>query len=84
MKPISFNEQIKVKVTKLKEADDPLHPNNIKEGFTKEGYYYYKPVVGESFILYDELGGWATSTVQEILSENTFRTYNSIYKWEIL
>ena len=27
---------------------------------------------------------WCTSIIQEVLSENTFRTKNSIYKWEVI
>lgn len=28
--------------------------------------------------------GYRTSQVKEILSPNTFRTYNSVYKWEVI
>lgn len=67
-------------LTKLKEAENPLHPNNIEEGFVKKGQYMREPTVGEAFWVGF---GWRTSAVQEILSENTFRTFNSIYKWEL-
>ena len=70
-----------VRLTKIKEADNPEIPNNIEEGFEAEGDFVETPKVGERFRV---PGSLLTSTVQEILSENTFRTYNSIYKWEIL
>lgn len=69
-----------VVLTKIKEADKPLHPNNIAEGVVKRGYYEGDPKVGECFYI----GGyWRTSTVQEIISPDTFRTHNSIYHWKI-
>lgn len=67
-------------LTKLRESENPLHPNNIAEGDVKKGYWEADPKVGECF----EIGGyWHTSTVQEILSTDTFRTHNSIYHWKI-
>ncbi len=69
-----------VKLTKLKEIPNPKHPHNIAEGFERINYYVADPVIGQRFWV----GEWSTSGVQEILSPNTFRTYNSIYKWEIL
>jgi hypothetical protein len=75
---------MKVKITKLKELEDAYHPNNIEEGYTiiKETFseYFREPVIGESFWI----GSFGTSVVTEILSENTFKTLNSIYQWEIL
>ena len=70
-----------VKVTKLKEADKPLHPDNIEVGYERTGQYSKPPQVGERFFVGY---GWATSTVQEILTANTFRTHNSVYKWEVI
>ncbi len=72
-------EGIKVKLTKLKEADNPLHPNDIEVGYEKHGIMYEEPVVGQHFNLFPN---WRTSRVQEIIDENTFRTFNSIYKIE--
>jgi hypothetical protein len=74
-----------IKLTKLKELEDALHPNNIEEGnitirnIHKD--FFTPPTLGERFYIG---GGYSTSGVQEILSENTFRTYNSIYHWQIL
>lgn len=69
-----------VKLTKLREADSPLHPDNIKTGTVKEGPFIDTPVVGKCF----EVGTfWRTSIVQEIIDDKTFRTYNSIYEYEI-
>lgn len=75
---------IKVRLTKLRESDNPLYPNNIIVGYTKEASipekYFSKPEVGSSFYL----GSFRSSTVQEIIDDNTFRTFNSIYKWEVI
>lgn len=75
---------MKIKITKLKEAENPLHPKNIEEGYetikTIEPSMFREPVVGQCFMV----GGFRSSTVQEIIDKNTFRTYNSIYRWEII
>ncbi len=70
-----------VKITKLKESDNPLHPNNISEGFFISGLLLKEPTIGEAFYVGY---GWRTSAVKEIIDENTFRTYNSIYHWELI
>ena len=75
---------MKVKLTKLRESDDPLHPGNIPEGYettrSLPSSLFKPPTVGERF----NLQTFSTSGVQEIINDNTFRTYNSIYKWEIV
>lgn len=73
---------MKVRITKLKELEDALHPNNIPEGYTTtcKAADDIQPVIGERFTIF----GFSTSAVQEILSDNTFRTYSSIYKWEVI
>lgn len=74
----------KIRLTKIKELENALHPNNIPEGYVTEGWpikeNFRGPVLGERFTI----SNFSTSGVQEILSENTFRTYSSIYKWEII
>lgn len=72
--------RVKARVVKLQERHDALHPNNIEEGAEYEGYLVDVPRVGECF----RLAGFNTSIVQEIVDENTFKTYNSIYRWEII
>jgi hypothetical protein len=79
---------MKIKITKLREADNPRHPNNIAEGWkeifiwsTAIDILFKDPEIGERF--YAGIN-WSTSCVQEIIDGNTFRTYNSIYKWEII
>lgn len=69
---------MRVKITKLANIDNPLKPSGFPVGFTRIGKSYGKPVVGECF----HIGGFRTSTVQEILDDNDFKTHNSIYKWE--
>jgi hypothetical protein len=72
---------MKIRLVKIKELENALHPNNIEVGFTKEGTLINEPKVGECFYVGFN---WRTSTVQEVIDENTFRTYNSIYKIEKL
>lgn len=70
---------------KLQELSDALHPNNIQEGwentFEIDEKHFRKPTVGERFWCSTY---WSTSGVQEIIDENTFKTYSSIYRWEIV
>lgn len=79
---------MKVILTKLKELEDALHPNNIEEGAVVVGQipkrYFKPPTLNERFNagVVPSGGLWTTSGVQEIIDENTFRTYSSIYKWE--
>jgi hypothetical protein len=77
----------KVRVVKLEEREDAEVPNNKEVGYFKEGFSVDKPEVGREFLLYMEFGEkktpipiWHTSRVMEILSEDTFKTRNSIYK----
>lgn len=71
----------KLVLKKLKELPDAQHPNNIDEGFEVTGFMTSEPIVGEPFWVGLR---WRTSPVTEILSENTFKTYNSIYQWTLL
>lgn len=75
----------RIRIKKLRESENPLHPNNIETGFEKVGdipdQWYREPTVGERFWVNTS---WSTSGVQEIIDEKTFRTYNSIYEWEIV
>lgn len=90
----SDEEAIVIKITKLSESENPLYPNNIEEGYTKNIMMvkenFLEPTVGSRFNLVGIDANsrkpiyFSTSDIQEILTENTFRTYNSIYKWEIL
>lgn len=76
---------MKIKLKKIKELPDALHPNNITEGFEEifeiPQQLFKEPTIGERF--------WAscsfsTSGVCEIINEKTFKTYSSIYEWEII
>ena len=75
---------MKVKLTKIKELPDALHPNNIEEGYetirvvSEENFR--PPTLGERFWV----GFFSTSGVVEIIDEKTFKTYSSIYQWEIV
>ena len=74
----------KVKLVKLAEYEGALHPNNIEVGREEIGYMNEYPKVGELFLIFDGGRWFHTSTVQEIIDDNTFRTYNSIYQFTIL
>lgn len=71
----------KVKITKLREVDNPLYPDNIPEGYERIGDFITAPEVGQKFYVGM---GWRTSAVQEIIDEHTFRTLNGVYKWEVI
>ena len=75
---------MKVKITKIEEREDALHPQNIPVGkeYIKEfpDALFEEPQVGTCFFL----GSFRTSAVQEVIDENTVKTHNSIYRWEIL
>ena len=78
-------EGVKVRLTKVSEAPDPMHPNNIPTGDTRVGYVrpeFLTPIIGirwglESVI---EKNGeslspnhwFLTSEVIEIIENNTF------------
>jgi hypothetical protein len=72
---------IKVRVTKVADSPQTQSTNNLKVGFVKEGKFWKKPKKGKVF----DVGlGFHTSVVVEIISEDTFRTVNSIYHWEMM
>ena len=81
-------EKTVIRLTKIKEGKNPKyasgHPRHIKVGSVAEGLMLRPVTVGESFYVDPPKSKkhFHTSVVQEILSENTFRTMNSIYKWE--
>ena len=81
----------RVVLAKIKEADNPLHPNNISSGMRVIGDMYRPPEVGERFNIFDSALGiqfitFSTSAVQKIHREVDtpfsviFETHNSIYK----
>ena len=74
-----------------KESDDKFkgsHPNGITEGFALEGDLMFDVVVGECLEMYhlvhDNWDWFHTSTVTEIVDENTIKTKNSTYKIEYI
>ena len=74
-------------LTKLQHTEKPIRRSPpIEIGFKAEGKMVRPLRVGESFYLNNlgEKNHFHTIVVQEILSENTFRTLNSMYKLEII
>ena len=75
----------KIKLTKLSGEDS--NETSLKIGQTIIGHSNSDGLkVGQSFVLIVEipkqLNIYRTSTVEEILSDNIFRTHNSTYKLE--
>lgn len=70
-----------VKLVKVDHAPNDKHKNLIPVGKEIIGEFIKDPVVGEHFYVGKR---FRTSAVQEIVASNVFRTYNSIYKWEIV
>lgn len=76
-------DPVKIKLTKVRESDDHLHPNNIPEGNEYIGTMHSEPKAGECFYLdRGPVYYFRTSEVQEVIDETTFRTFNSIYQIE--
>jgi hypothetical protein len=77
-----------VKLKKLTELADAIHPNNIDEGFETiidlGDHPFNPPTVGERFTLIGYMRWFSTSIVTEIIDKKTFKTLNSIYQWEVI
>lgn len=76
---------IKVKLTKIKESEKSSDSSidigvSVEGVIPKDSVFPKKPTIGLPFVI----STYRTSLVKEILSENTFRTHNSVYKFEIL
>ena len=72
----------KIRITKVTELNNALVPNNISEGSVHTGEMSQIPTIGERFTIYGEQNFFSTSVVQSIIDSNTFKTCNSIYRWE--
>ena len=89
-KQFGVRTKIIVRLTKLGNSENPKysneHPRHIKIGSIYEGLMLRPVAVGESFYVgYPNADNhFHTSVVREILSKNTFKTINSIYKLEII
>ena len=68
---------MRIKLVKIEERPDALHPHNIMVGFEKIGVPEGFPEVGRTF---DLTTGYHTSVVEEILAYDKFKTKNSIYQ----
>lgn len=66
-----------IKLVKLNELSNAIHPFNIPEGKMWEGFWVKDPKIGEPFVV-----GYSvqTSPVTEIIDNQTFKTLNSIYR----
>lgn len=75
---------MRVKLIKLEELTNALNPNNIATGFEIiaeiQDEHFKLPTLGRRF----NVSLFSTSGVQEIIDNNTFKTYSSIYHWEII
>lgn len=78
---IKFKKGDTVKIEKITDEQfEGSHPNGINVGYYKVGTLNENVTVGERCIVQDSIRFLQTSTVIEILSDDTFRTNNSIYK----
>lgn len=72
----------KIRLTKI--SGEKSHKYSLEEGWImdgiieKEWMFPQEPTIGMPFVI----DTYRTSQVEEILSDNTFKTYNSVYKWE--
>ena len=82
---------MKIRLTKIRESDNPEVPNNIDSGYTVVGYPVKynsdigeerrNPVIGEPYVVIQSIPRWfRTSPVVRIIDDNTFETLNSIYR----
>ena len=75
---------MEIRLTKLEELKNALHPNNIEEGYSiireVDKRYFKRPQLNKRF----NVGSFSTSAVQEIIDKSTFKTYSSIYRWVVI
>ena len=75
-----------IKLVKLEEREDATHPHNIEVGTVVVvdvyDHSFFTPQVGSRFNLIGPFRWYSTSMVEEIIDDNTFKTLNSIYRWE--
>lgn len=71
----------KVILRKIEELKEAEVPNNKEVGYIKLGKFLKEPKVGLPFYM-ETINGelWKTSSITEIISPDTFKTRNSIYK----
>jgi hypothetical protein len=70
-----------IKLTKIKENPDGKYSASVAIGKEMIGDFVGEPVVGKSFVI---PGVVKTSPILEVLDNNTFKTYNSVYRYEFL
>lgn len=74
---------LKCKVTKLRDKDGKKS-DTIQPGEFRVGQFIQHPITDMPFYLRTgQISMFVTSSVQKILSQNTFETKNSAYKYEI-
>lgn len=82
-----MNKAIRIK--KIKECEDALHPHNIPVDEERtivlfEDAEIPVPTIGERFDVIGPFRWFSTSAIREIIDEHTFKTYNSVYEWEVI
>ena len=81
MENFKFKKGDRVKIEKITDEQfNGIHPNGIDTGYYEYGVLQEDVEIGESCLVVDHFRFLHTSVVTEILSEDTFRTKNSIYK----
>jgi hypothetical protein len=79
--PLEVNRKLtKVKLTKIAVLATDVKRYKFLTGNIEYGVQLIEPTVGKPYWL----SNFKTTTVTKILSENTFETLNSVYKWEVI
>lgn len=73
---------MKIRLTKIKDLRfNGNHPNDINEGYVKEGEMLKPLTIGKRFYV----GMWfSTSPVVKTNNDNTFETENSLYRIDFI
>lgn len=72
---------MKIKLTKIEPNPDGKYKDSRPVGDEHIGEFVADPVVGKSFFV----GAmYRTSPVVEVLPDNKFRTYNSVYLYQFI
>lgn len=69
-----------MKISGGKSHETSMGVGEAIEGFTVGGMFPTVPTKGRPFVIEN----YRTSLIEEVLSRDAFRTYNSVYKWEVL
>ncbi len=73
---IKIEKKIDLKADQILDGSEPIWTVE----YNVDPKYFKKPQVGSRF----NVRYWSTSQVQEIIDDSTFKTVNSVYRWEVI